>query len=156
MGRQMNIKKSILFLFAFIFSAHLSHAQQQSTTTEKVDEKTADVAITAKVEAKELKFEVVPTPTVEFPGTPERKTEWSSERKNLPESVEPNVIYRDIGITLKIVSVFADIEKIVDDALGTPPQTKTEPAETTVQTPENKPKETAETKKPETTNPPKN
>ena len=139
----MNIKKSFLFLCVFIFSAHLSHAQQQSTTTEKVDEKTADVAITAKVEAKELKFEIVPNPKVEFPGTPERKTEWSSERKNLPDSVEPNVIYRDIGITLKIVSVFADIEKIVDDALGTTPQTKTEPAEPTAQTPENKPKETA-------------
>ena len=61
----------------------------------------------------------MPNPKVEFPGTPERKTEWSSERKNLPDSVEPNVIYRDIGITLKIVSVFADIDKIVDDALGT-------------------------------------
>ena len=152
----MNIKKSFLFLCVFILSAHLSHAQQQPTTTEKVDEKTADVAITAKVEAKELKFEIVPNPKVEFPGTPERKTEWSSERKNLPDEVQPNVIYRDIGITLKIVSVFADIEKIVDDALGTSPQTKTEPAEKSVQTPNDKPKETAETKKPETTNPPKN
>ena len=136
----MNIKKTFLFLTAFIFSATLSYAQT-TTTTEKIDEKTADVAITAKVEAKELKFEIVPNPKVEFPGTPERKTEWSSERKNLPDEVQPNVIYRDIGITLKIVSVFADIEKIVDDALGTTPPTKTEPAETTAQTPENKPKE---------------
>ena len=152
----MNIKKSFLFLFAFIFTASLSYAQQPTTTTEKVDENTADVVITAKVEAKELKFEIVPNPKVEFPGTPERKTEWSSERKNLPDSVEPNVIYRDIGITLKIVSVFADIEKIVDDALGTQPQTKTEPTEKSIQTPNNKPQETAEIKKTEISKPKRN
>ena len=152
----MNIKKTFLLLSVFLFSATLSYAQT-TTATEKIDEKNADVAITAKVEAKELKFEAVPTPKVEFPGTPERKTEWSSERKNLPDEVQPNVIYRDIGITLKIVSVFADIEKIVDDALGT--TLKTEPSETTAKTPENTSKTakpTTEVKKPEITKSPKN
>jgi hypothetical protein len=81
----------------------------------------------------------VPNPEVKFTGTPERKTEWSSERKNLPKSVEPGVTYRDIGITLKIVSVFADIDRIVDEALGTKPKTETKPAEKSSQTPENKP-----------------
>ena len=150
----MNINKYFLFLFTFLFSAILSCAQ--TTDTEKPDEKTADVSITAKVEAKELKFEIVPNPKVEFPGTPERKTEWSSERKNLPDSVEPNVIYRDIGITLKIVSVFADMDKIVDEALGTkPPADKTAPAENPAPATEIKPKESApatENKKPETVN----
>ncbi len=153
----MNIKKISLFLFIFIISATLSNAQTDNT--EKIDEKTADVAITAKVEAKELKFEVVPNPKVEFPGTPERKTEWSSERKNLPDAVQPNVIYRDIGIKLKIVSVFADIDKIVDDALGIAPQTKTETTEKPAQTSEtgaNKPKPAPESKKTETSETPKN
>ena len=132
---------------------------QENQTTEKVDEKTADVAITARVEAKELKFEVVPNPEVKFFGTPERKTEWSSERKNLPKSVEPGVTYRDIGITLKIVSVFADIDRIVDEALGIKPLTETKPAEKSSQTPENKPNESkqpTDNKKSETAKPPNN
>ena len=153
----MHINKISLFLIIFIFSGVLSYAQTNDAETP--DEKTADVAITAKVTAKELKFEVVPSPKVEFFGKPERKTEWSSERKNLPASVEPNVIYRDIGITLKIVSVFADMDKIVDEALGTkPPADKTAPAENPAPASENKPKESApaaENKKPETINQPK-
>ena len=132
---------------------------QENQTTEKVDEKTADVAITARVEARELKFEVVPKPEVKFTGMPERKTEWSSERKNLPKSVEPGVTYRDIGITLKIVSIFADIDRIVDEALGTKPLTETKPPEKSSQTPENKPNESKQptnNKKSETAKPPNN
>lgn len=159
-GNSMNFEKISLFLFFFCFSVTL--AQSQTTdTTEKVDEKTADIAITANVTAKELKFEVVPTPKVEFPGTPERKTEWSSERKNLPDSVEPNVIYRDIGIKLKIVSVFADIDKIVDEALGIKPATENvRKAETPTQTEDDKSREAATpptaNEKPKTTDKPKN
>lgn len=153
----MNIKDFFLFLSIFTFSAALSHAQT-TQNTEKVDEKTADVAITANVEIKELKFEVVPTPKVEFPGKPERKTEWSSERKNLPDSVEPNVIYRDIGIKLKIVSVFADIDKIVDEALGIKPQSSETQTTETTPPDANKSKETAppstDDKKTEPTKPP--
>lgn len=135
----MSVKKTFLLLFVFILSASLSRAQ--TNASEKVDEKTADVAITAKVTAKELIFEVVPNPKVEFLGKPERKTEWSSERKNLPESVQPGVTYRDIGITLKIVSVFADIERIVDEALGAAPKEKPpEPNQPKEQNNQNKPK----------------
>lgn len=78
----------------------------------------ADVAITANVTAKELKYEIVPTPTVEFSGKPQRETAWESERRNLPENVQPGVTYRDIGIRLRIVSRFADIDRIVSEALG--------------------------------------
>ena len=101
------------FALAFVFTA-VSFAQ----TNEPVDETAADVSIAGSVTAKELTFETVPNPTVEFTGTPERTTDWSSERTNLPDEVQPNVIYRDIGIKVKIVSVFADIDKIVDEALG--------------------------------------
>lgn len=90
---------------------------QTAEKQETVDEQTADVAITATVKADSLTFETVPNPKVEFSGEPARQTEWSSERRNLPDEVQPTVVYRDIGIKLKIVSVFADIEKIVDEAL---------------------------------------
>lgn len=135
----MSANKIFLLLSVFILSASLSYAQ--TNAPEKVEEKTADVAITAKVTAKELIFEVVPATKVEFSGKQERKTEWSSERKNLPESVQPGVIYRDIGITLKIVSVFADIERIVDEALGIPPkETSTKTNQPKEQSSQNKPK----------------
>jgi hypothetical protein len=41
--------------------------------------------------------------------------------------VEPGVTYRNIGIRLKIVSRFADIERIVAEALGEVPVTDETP-----------------------------
>ena len=81
----------------------------------------ADLAITAHVTARELRFDIVPNPTVEFPGRPARVTAWEAERENLPRPVQPGVTYRDIGIRLVITSVFADIDRIVAEALGEVP-----------------------------------
>jgi hypothetical protein len=78
----------------------------------------ADLSITARVTARELRFEKVPNPKVEFTGQPRRETVWEAERENLPDEVQPGVTYRNIGITLRITSVFADIERIVAEALG--------------------------------------
>jgi hypothetical protein len=83
----------------------------------------ADLSITANVTARELRFEVVPNPTVEFSGKPERETVWDAERDNLPRPVQPNVTYRNIGIRLKITSIFSDIDRIVAEALGEVPTT---------------------------------
>jgi len=101
----------------------------------------ADLSITARVTADSLRFEKVPNPRVEFSGRPERATAWEAERENLPPQVQPGVTYRNIGITLRITSVFADIDRIVAEALGEvpagdeaqpgPPQTPTPPAERT-------------------------
>jgi hypothetical protein len=97
-----------------------------------VPEENADLAIIANVQAKELRFDVVPNPSVEFPGRPARATEWSAARTNLPPQVQPGVTYRDIGIRLKIVSRFADIDRIVAEALGeTPPTDDSTPTPTT-------------------------
>jgi hypothetical protein len=83
----------------------------------------ADISITANVRARSLKFDTVPNPTVEFPGNPARDTVWESQRGNLPTPVQPGVTYRDIGIRLKITSVFRDIDRIVAEALGEVPLT---------------------------------
>ena len=107
----------------------------------------ADVSITAHVRARSLKFDVVPNPTVEFPGQPARDTVWEAVRENLPTPVEPGVTYRNIGIRLKITSVFHDIDRIVAEALGevpvtddaTPVQPPVQPAQ------ENKPSTTPTT-----------
>ena len=106
-----------------------SPTQSPSAATNSSGE--PDLSITANVTARELLFEVVPTPKVEFPGRPRRDTVWEAERTNLPPQVQPGITYRDLGIRLKITSVFADIERIVAEALGeipasdadAPPQT---------------------------------
>ena len=121
------IKYSAFPLLAILILSVFVSAQETVEKTEKaITDQTSDVSITGSVTAEELKFEIVPNPEVKFSGNPERNTEWTSERTNLPETVEPNVIYRDIGIRLKITSVFADIDRIVDEALGEtpPPETK--------------------------------
>ena len=89
-----------------------------STSSQTAATGEPDLSITANVTARELLFEVVPTPKVEFPGRPRRDNVWEAERTNLPPQVQPGVTYRDIGIRLKITSVFADIERIVAEALG--------------------------------------
>jgi hypothetical protein len=88
-----------------------------------------DLSITAHVTARELRFDKVPNPKVEFTGRPRRETAWESERENLPQQVRPGVTYRDIGITLRITSVFADIDRIVAEALGElPPSDDAQPS----------------------------
>ena len=77
-----------------------------------------DVAILARVQAKELRFEVVPKVTVTFDDEHRNHTVWKSERTNLPDEVQPHVTYRDIGIRLTITSTLPDIEQILDEALG--------------------------------------
>lgn len=110
----------------------------QTSAPKDVSTESADIAITATVTARELRFEVVPNPTVEFPGKHQRETVWDAERDNLPRSIEPGVTYRDIGIRLKIVSRFADIERIVAEALGEVPLTdEVQPQEKTPSQPNN-------------------
>lgn len=94
-------------------------ADRQSASQPGPD--SVDLSITANVTARELRFEAVPNPKVEFPGKPERTTVWEAERQNLPRPVEPGVTYRNIGIQLKITSVFTDIDRIVAEALGEVP-----------------------------------
>jgi hypothetical protein len=105
--------------------------QQQQSKEQNADvaPETADLAITAHVTARELRFETVPDVNVEFTGQPQRETEWDAVRENLPRPVQPGVTYRDIGVRLKIVSVFADIDRIVAEALGEVPVSDELPAE---------------------------
>lgn len=107
----------LLAVFVSVFSLQ-SAAQTDDNQSKTAVEKKADISITANVTARELKFETVPNPNVEFPGNPARETVWEADRINLPRPVEPGVTYRDIGIKLRISSRFTDIERIVAEALG--------------------------------------
>lgn len=66
----------------------------------------ADVAITATVRAAELRFEAVPTVTVQFSGAPARTTVWDTVHDNLPAAPQPGVTYRDVGVQVTITSAF--------------------------------------------------
>ena len=120
--------------------------RQAAPPRETEADASADLSITAHVTADSLRFEKVPNPRVEFTGRQRRETAWESERENLPQEVRPGETYRNIGITLHIRSVFADIDRIVAEALGEvppsddarpapaqpqPPGTRTPPAEST-------------------------
>ncbi len=78
----------------------------------------ADVALIANITIKELRFDTVPNPTVEFLGKDKTKTVWHTDRFNLPDQVQPGVTYRNVGLRLKIISRLADIDRIVSEALG--------------------------------------
>jgi hypothetical protein len=127
----------ILLFSLLAFSQSAAPTPQNQTknqTATEADEKNSDLVITANVRARELKVEIVPNPTVEFPGKPERQTVWEADRENLPEKTEPGVTYRNIGIRLRIYSRFAEIQRIVLEALDEEPNpivtNQTPPAET--------------------------
>jgi hypothetical protein len=110
------------FFLLFTIQVFAQNPNSNTSKETQADEKNSDIVITATVRAKELKFEVVPTPTVNFPGNQPRQTVWEAERTNLPQTVEPGVTYRDIGIRLRIFSRFAEIQRIVIEALDDPEQ----------------------------------
>ena len=147
------MRKVFLFFQSAIFVVILSFqmfAQITAPTNNQIstDQKKDDVSITANITARELKFEIVPNPTVEFPGKHERETVWEANRENLPRPVEPGVTYRDIGIRLRIASRFADIERIVAEALGEAPMTEDKPETRQPTTPQNKNKTVKNAMKP--------
>ena len=63
-----------------------------------------DIAIDASVEMRELRFEKVPDPEVNFRGNTRRNSVWTSRRTNLPDEVQEGVIYRDAAIRLRIAT----------------------------------------------------
>ena len=63
-----------------------------------------DIAIDAGVEMRELRFEKVPDPEVNFRGNTKRNSVWTSRRTNLPDEVQEDIVYRDAGITLRIAT----------------------------------------------------
>lgn len=132
--------------------AQPSATQSPVPSTESTSGVELDLSITATVTARELRFEKVPNPKVEFTGKPKRNTVWESDRQNLPPQVRPGETYRDIGIRLRITSVFADIERIVAEALGEIPRSDDAPPPSPAPTPgqQQPPRPPGETGSPQT------
>ena len=62
------------------------------------------------MKARRLRFEEVPETGVRFWGSPERESVSGTERENLPDRVEKDVVYRDARVRLRIASKLADAE----------------------------------------------
>jgi hypothetical protein len=60
-----------------------------------------DISLTANVKARELRFDEVPKAEVRFWGDPKRVSVSGTERKNLPESVQRGVRYRNVKVQLR-------------------------------------------------------
>ena len=96
-------------------------AMTAEETEGEVDPDTADISITATVRIRELRFDAEPRTHVEFSGEPERITEDTTERENLPDEVQPGVTYKNVVVRLTIASVFAEPERVVAEMLGAVP-----------------------------------
>ena len=63
-----------------------------------------DIALDADVRMRELRFEKVPDPEVHFRGNTRRNSVWMSRRRNLPDRVREDVVYREAEIRLRIAT----------------------------------------------------
>lgn len=61
-----------------------------------------EIEFTADVRARELRFDKVPDPEVRFSGEPEPRSDWRTERENLPSRVQEKVVYRNARVRLLI------------------------------------------------------
>jgi hypothetical protein len=66
--------------------------------------KTPDIELTADVKTERLRFERAPKTRTTFMGTGERKSISKTERENLPESVERDVVYRESRVRWRAAS----------------------------------------------------
>ena len=74
-----------------------------------------DISITARAKVRRLHFDRVPETGTRFWGQQERRTESGTVRENLPEEVEPGVVYRDARIRLRILAEATGVEKGPED-----------------------------------------
>ncbi|HEX2467543.1 MAG TPA: hypothetical protein VHJ54_04995 [Solirubrobacterales bacterium] len=77
----------------------------------------ADIEVGAVAKAKKLRFETEPETKLEFPGSAPSSGS-RTERKNLPDEVEPGVTYRDVEVRWLAC---ADVEaRVLVDEDGNP------------------------------------
>ncbi len=58
----------------------------------------ADITVTARVRARQLRFTEVPQTRTKFTGTPGHESASGSDRANLPGCVEEDVTYHDVWV----------------------------------------------------------
>lgn len=107
------------FFVVFLITTNASFAdvlikgQEDNTNNTKIDiDEFGDISITGEVQINELKFKEVGNTTVKFYGNTQRKLIDKSIRKNLPEKIQPNVLYKNVNVHFQILSLFLEIEDL--------------------------------------------
>ena len=67
-----------------------------------------DIELEATVKSRKLRFGGPPSAEVSFHGSPGYEAVSGSERRNLPDEVEPGVTYRDSWVRLRIAARLPD------------------------------------------------
>jgi hypothetical protein len=71
-----------------------------------------EIEFTARVAARELRFEEVPETKVEFP---DGIGESRSRRHNLPDKVEAGVTYRNVVVDYRLAAALRETERSGED-----------------------------------------
>lgn len=69
-----------------------------------------DIAIIARVEARELRFNSQPQTSLKLAGCPQLDTSMVVLRTNLPKPVQPGVTYRNVVVDFKLLMQLTDLE----------------------------------------------
>ena len=71
-------------------------------------EREPDVEMSARVRAKEVRFECKPDVELAAHANAPASAELVSERENLPDEVEPGVTYRDVAVRWRLAARLED------------------------------------------------
>ncbi len=63
-----------------------------------------DIELSARIDAKEMRFSEVPDTEVEFFGDPDHESAHGSDRTNLPDKVRKDETYRDVRVDYRLAS----------------------------------------------------
>jgi hypothetical protein len=72
-----------------------------------------DIAIIARVQAAELRFNSQPSTSLQISGCPQVDTSKVVLRTNLPTPVQPGVTYRNVIVDFRLSMKFTDLECVL-------------------------------------------
>jgi hypothetical protein len=114
------MKIGVLVLAGLTLSATAASAQQPAagcpaprSLSAVSDTVKPDIAIIARVEAAELKFNAQPSTSLQLFGCPQVDTSMVVLRTNLPKPVQPGVTYRNVIVDFRLNMKFAELECVL-------------------------------------------
>jgi hypothetical protein len=114
------VKIGLLVLAGLLASASAASAQQTAgacppprSLSLLPDSAKPDIAIVARVQAAELRFNAQPSTSLQITGCPQIDTSLVVMRTNLPTPVQPGVTYRNIVVDFKLHMKLAELECIL-------------------------------------------
>ena len=114
------MRTALLVLVAGLVSAGAASAQQITgacppprSLSLLPDSAKPDIAIIARVQAAELRFNSQPSTSLQITGCPQIDTSLVVMRTNLPKPVQPGVTYRNVVVDFRMNMKFAELECVL-------------------------------------------